>query len=135
LASSAKNVTDIYAVLLNELWQLALQNRQTTLIRVSDKASQRNNAHPLIQVVNGLKPPGTWFSVAQDIRNKCQHRDSTSTLISRVGRNAVPCINENLCPGRSELDRSLENFCPWLADQAYQFMEDVGTALSANPGL
>jgi hypothetical protein len=135
LVSSAKNVTDVYAVLLNELWQLNLRGNNRNLERVANEARQRNNAHPLLPVADALRPQDTWFTVANNVRNACQHRDSTGILISRVGRNAAPCIDRDLCPSKNDLDRSLNNFCPWLADQAYQFIEAAGAALSANPQL
>ena len=135
LVSSAKNVTDVYAVLLNELWQLNLRGNNRNLERVAREARLRNNVHPFLPVADALKPQGTWFSVANDVRNACQHRDSTGILITRVGRNVAPCIDKDLCPAKSELDRSLNNFCPWLADQAYRFIEAAGAALSANPQL
>lgn len=136
LVSTAKNVTDVYAVLLNELWQLNQRPLTTNIITVSDAAGRRNAQHPLIAIARPLSQAQSWYGITGNIRNACQHRDSTGILVARVGRDAAPSIDPNFFhPNTNEQQRSVTNFCPWLADQVYQFIENAGAALAAAPGL
>lgn len=136
LVSCAKNVTDVYAVLLNDIWQLNLPPLSTNIVNVWGKAHGLHSSHPLIHVTGPLRLSQSWYRIAENIRNACQHRDSTSILVSRFGRDAAPLFDQSFFPPNTdERQRSVTLFCPWLADQVYQFMEDADAALAASPGL
>jgi len=134
--SSAKNITDLYAVLLNDIWQLNLPPLSTNIVSIWGRLHERRAAHPLMEVAGRLRSGQSWYRIVEKIRNACQHRDPTGILVSRFGRDAAPLFDQSFFPpDTDERQRSVTQFCPWLADQVYQFMEDAGVALAASPDL
>lgn len=136
LVSCAKNITDVYAGLLNDIWQLNLPPISTNIVNIWGKVHVRHPTHPMVQVVGPLRLAQSWYCIVENIRNACQHRDSTSILVTRFGRDAAPSFDQGLFPSNTdERQRSVTQFCPWIADQVYQFMEDAGAALAISPHL
>jgi hypothetical protein len=138
LTSCTKNLSDVFAVLLNDFWQLGLSGARVSLRNVNGVARHRNQAHPMVALLDPIfSAQASWLNVASNIRNKSQHRDATAVLVIPVGRNATeaPYIDSDLYPGANTLSRRLDHFCPWLKDQAFQFIEDLSRVLSGSPVL
>lgn len=138
LASCAKNVSDVYAVLLNRLWGFGLNRGAINLSGVTARARQKNKNHGLVGLVDPIiGDDASWWSVASNIRNESQHVDATSILIIPYGRGATdpPYLDSRLFPRANMLSRRLDNFCPWLKNQGFQFVEDMSQVLAAAPGL
>jgi hypothetical protein len=136
VASSAKNITDVLASLLNDLWTLQLSVPQTNLGNAYRAIRKRNSAHPLVTVCAPLVTGGTsWLAISKEVRNQSQHRDATQMLKSDLGRPIAPYLSRDILPAIDEAERSLDVFCPKLVDRVYQFIEDVSSALCALPRL
>ena len=138
LASCIKNISDVYGVLLNGLWGFGLNRGAINLSSVTARARQKDKNHGVITLVDPLiGDDASWWSVASNIRNETQHVDATSILIIPYGRGATdpPYLDGRLFPRANMLSRRLDNLCPWLKDQAFQFVEDLSTAIAANPAL
>jgi hypothetical protein len=138
LTSCTKNLGDVFAVLLNDLWQLGLRGAGVNLGSVNNAARHRNQGHPIVTLLDPIfSAQASWLNVASNIRNKSQHRDATTILVIPVGRNATeaPYVDSALYPGANTLSRRLDHFCPWLKDQAFQFVEDLSRVLSGSPVL
>jgi hypothetical protein len=136
LASNAKNVTDVLAGLLNDLWSLRLSAPQTNLENVYKVILQRNSSHPLAALFAPLVTGRTsWLAVSREVRNQSQHRDATQILKSDFGRACAPYLSRDLLPTIDESERSLEVFCPRPVNRVYQFMEEASSALCALPSL
>jgi hypothetical protein len=137
-ASCTKNISDVYAVLLNELWGLGLSGAAINLRNVNGRARHRNAQHGVVALVDPIiGNDASWWWVASNVRNDSQHVDATSILTVPVGRGATdpPYLDSRLFPRATMLSRRLDHFCPWLKDQAFQFVEDVSRVLAAAPVL
>jgi hypothetical protein len=138
LASCAKNLSDVYAVLLNGLWGFSFSYGSVKLRNVNGRARTQNAHHRVVTLVDPIiGTDDSWWSVASNIRNNSQHVDATSILTLPVGRGATdpPYLDGRLYPRANMLTRRLDNLCPWLKDQAFQFVEDLSGAIAANPTL
>lgn len=138
LVSCAKNLSDVYAVLLNGLWGFTFSYGSLNLRNVNGRARQQNAHHRVVTLVDPvIGTDDSWWSVASNIRNNSQHVDATSILTIPVGRGATdaPYLDGRLYPRANMLTRRLDNLCPWLKDQAFQFVEDLSGAIAANPTL
>ena len=138
LASCTKNISDVYAVLLNGLWGFGLNRGAINLSSVTARARQKNKNHGVLALVDPIiGDDASWWSVASNIRNESQHVDATSILIIPYGRGAIdpPYLDSRLFPRANMLLRRLDNFCPWLKDQAFQFVEDMSRVFAAAPIL
>jgi hypothetical protein len=137
-ASCTKNISDVYAVLLNGLWGFGLNRGAINLSSVTARARQKNKNHGVVALVDPIiGDDASWWWVASNIRNESQHVDATSTLIIPYGRGATdpPYLDSRLFPRANMLSRRLDNFCPWLKDQAFQFVEDMSRVFAAAPVL
>ena len=137
LASCAKNLSDVYAVLLNELWTLGLRGGAVNLQNVSGVVRRNNSQHALLALIDPMfGNDASWLNIAFNIRSKSQHRDATGILTIPVGRDSTeaPYVESSLFPRANMLSRRLDQFCPWLKDQAFQFVEDISSTLSQAPG-
>ncbi len=136
LASNAKNITDVFASLLNEMWGLRLSVSGTNLGNAYQVIRKRNSSHPIITVVDPLiTNKGSWLEISKEIRNQSQHRDATQILKTDFGRPIAPYLSPDLLPTVIRSERSLDVFCPKLVDRVYQFIEDISSALCASPSL
>ena len=138
LASCAKNISDVYAVLLNGLWGFGLSRGAINLSSVTAPARQKTKNHGVVALVDPIiGDDASWWSVASNIRNESQHVDATSILIIPYGRGAAdpPYLDSRLFPRANMLSRRLDNFCPWLKNQAFQFVEDLSRVFAAAPVL
>ena len=138
LASCAKNLSDVYAVLLNGLWGFSFSYGSLNLRNLNGRARQQNVRHGVVALVSPIiGTDDSWWSVASNIRNNSQHVDATSILTIPVGRGATdpPYLDGRLYPRANMLTRRLDNLCPWLKDQAFQFVEDLSSAIASNPTL
>lgn len=137
-ASCAKNLSDVLAVLLNELWGLGLRGARINLGSVNAGARQVNRLHPLVTLIDAVYgDQSSWLNVATNIRNKTQHRDSTTILTVPVGRKSTepPYVDSSLFPSGTTLERRLDFFCPWVKNQAFRFIEDFSRVAVSNPKL
>lgn len=137
-ASCAKNVSDVYAVLLNRLWGFGLNRGAINLPKINSHARLKNRTHGVVALLDPIiGNDASWWSVASNIRNEIQHVDATSILIIPYGRGTTdpPYLDGRLFPRANMLSRRLDNFCPWLKDQAYQFVEDISRVFAAAPVL
>jgi hypothetical protein len=137
-ASCAKNLSDVYAILLNELWGFKLRYARLNLRNVNDIAREKNARHKVVALVDPIiKTNDSWLSVAANIRNNSQHVDATSILMLPVGRGTTypPYLDGRLFPRATIRTRRLDNLCPWLKDQVFQFVEDLSSTIAANPTL
>jgi hypothetical protein len=138
LASCTKNLSDVYAVLLNVLWGFGLNRGAISLPSVTGRTRRRNTHHAVVTLVDPIiGNDASWLSVASNVRNDSQHVDATSILTVPVGRGATdpPYLDSRLFPRANMLSRRLDNFCPWLKDQAFQFVEDMIRVVSMAPHL
>ena len=138
LASCTKNMSDVYAVMLNRLWGFGLSRGGMNLSGVTARARQKNRNHGVVALVDPIiGDDASWWSVASNIRNESQHVDATSILIIPYGRGTTdpPYLDSRLFPRANMLSRRLDNFCPWLKDQAGQFVEDMSRVFAAAPVL
>ena len=138
LTSCAKNISDVFAVLLNEMWTLGLAGSQIGLSNIVRQARRNNASHPLIVLIDPIfGDQNSWLNVASNVRNKSQHRDPTSILTIHLGRTSTdaPSLDSSLFPGGDTLSRRLDHYCPRLKDRAFQFIEDMNSVLSAHPTL
>lgn len=138
LASCTKNLSDVYAVSLNVLWGFGLNRGAINLPSVTGRTRKRNAHHAVVALVDPIiGNDASWSSVASNIRNDSQHVDATSILTVPVGRGATdpPYLDSRLFPRAIMLSRRLDNFCPWLKDQAFQFVEDMSCVFAAAPIL
>lgn len=138
LAASQQNrLSDAYAVLLNGLWGFGLNRGAINhLSSVTARARQKNKNHGLVGLVDPIiGEDASWWSVASNIRNESQHVDATTILIIPYGRGATdpPYLDSRLFPRANMLSRRLDNFCPWLKDQAFQVVEDMSRVFAAAP--
>jgi len=137
-ASCTKNISDVYAVLLNGLWGFGLNRGAINLSSVTARARQKNKNHGVVALVDPIiGDDASWWSVASNVRNESQHVDATSILIIPYGRGTTdpPFLDSRLFPRANMLSRRLDNFCPWLKDQAFQFVEDMSHVFAAAPIL
>jgi hypothetical protein len=137
-ASCAKNLSDVYAAMLNQLWGLGLSGAAINLRNVIGRVRRRNARHGTVALVDPIVGnDASWWWVASNIRNDSQHQDATSILTTPLGRGATdpPYLDSRLFPRANMLARRLDQFCPWLKDQAFQFVEDMSQALSSAPQL
>ena len=138
LASCAKNLSDVYAVLLNGLWGFNFSYGSLNLRNVNGRARRQNAQHYVVTLDDpNIGTDVSWWSVASNKRNNSQHVDATSILIIPVGRGATdpPYLDGRLYPRANMLTRRLDNLCPWLKDQAFQFVEDMSRVFAAAPVL
>jgi len=138
LASCTKNMSDVYAVLLNRLWGFGLNRGAINQSSVTARARQKNKNQGVVALVDPIiGDDASWWSVASNIRNESQHVDATSILVIPSGRGATgpPYLDSRLFPRANMLSRRLDNFCPWLKDQAFQFVEDMSRIFAAAPVL
>lgn len=137
-ASCAKNMSDVYAVLINGLWGFGLNRGAISLSSVTARARQKNKNHGVVALVDPIiGDDASWWWVASNIRNESQHVDATSILIIPYGRGTTdpPYLDSRFFPRANMLSRRLDNFCPWLKDQAFQFVEDMSRVFGAAPVL
>jgi hypothetical protein len=137
LASCAKNISDVYAILLNGLWGFGLSRGAINLRSVNALARRKNSGHAVVTLVEPIiGDDASWWWVASNIRNESQHVDATTILTIPVGRATdPPYLDGRLFPRANMLTRRLDNLCPWLKNQAFQFVEDTSAAIAATPVL
>jgi hypothetical protein len=137
-ASCIKNVGDVYSALVNDLWTLGLDGSAINLRNVGARLRQRNPQHGMVALVDSiLGDDASWWWVASNIRNDSQHLDATSILTIPVGRGSTdpPYLDSRLFPRANMFARRIDQFCPWLKDQAFRFVETISQVLSASPVL
>ena len=119
-------------------WMKFWRKTGINLWSVTARARQKSRNHALVALVDPIiGDDASWLSVASNIRNESQHVDATTILIIPYGRGAAdpPYLDGRLFPRANMLSRRLDNFCPWLKDQAFQFVEDVSRVLAGAPVL
>ncbi len=140
LASTVKNIGDIFAILMNSVWCLGLIRNRLNLYEV-DKVLIRSAAHPALGVIHSvLADDQSWFNVARRIRNTSQHVDSTIILVRpeniRLGRTGgqAPLLDPQFY-NSNESNRQLHNFCAWLEIRMYKFVSELSGTLASQPVL
>ena len=137
-ARCIKNLSDVYSVLLNDLWMLGLSGAAINLRNVGTRVRQRNAQHGVIGLVDPiLGNDASWWWAASNIRNDSQHLDATSILTIPVGRGSTdpPYLDSRLFPRANMFARRVDQFCPWIKDQAFQFVESISQILANSPNL
>jgi hypothetical protein len=138
LVSAAKNLTDVLAALLSAMWSMPLRGGEITLKRVCAVARGQRSDHPIIgQFSNLTENDGSWLSVSERLRNESQHRDATSILLSPFRGNPTdpPYLDAMLFPRSTPLQRRLDNLCPWIEGETYDFLVSVCKHIQARPNL
>lgn len=135
--STVVNMTDVLAVLLNEIWRTALRPNQTNIYSVQKTRAGQLSNRP---IASGLRP-GDWLDEARSIRARCQHRDPTR-ILEQVTRLGAPLAGDPprvradaFAAQKADDDRRIDYFLGSTASYVRGFSCDSGDAMVATPAF